>query len=86
MLTTEADRTWWSQMTQFPIKATMTIKGLLRASVLMSYIRVNVYFFGRKHTSSGIYAITRQEDRIDQNGYTTTLSLLRIGADDQQNS
>ena len=86
MLTTEADRTWWSQMTQFPIKATMTIKGLLRASILMSYIRVNVYFFGRKHTSSGIYAITKQEDKIDQNGYTTTLSLLRIGADDQQNS
>ena len=52
----------------------------------MSYIRVNVYFFGRKHTSSGIYAITKQEDKIDQNGYTTTLSLLRIGADDQQNS
>lgn len=52
-------------MTQFPIKATMTIKGLLRASILMSYIRVNVYFFGRKHTSSGIYAITKQEDKID---------------------
>ncbi len=59
MLTTEADKSWWSNMTQYPITATITLKGLLRAVMLMTYVRVNVYFFGRKHTSSGIYAITK---------------------------
>lgn len=77
--TTEADRTWWSQITQFPIKATLKIRGLLRAAVLMSYIKVNVYFFGRAHNTSGTYLITKQVDNISESGYYTTLSLTRIG-------
>lgn len=77
--TTEADRTWWSQVTQFPIKATLRIRGLLRAALLMSYIRVNVFFFGKQHNTSGIYLITKQVDNIDESGYYTTLSLVRIG-------
>ena len=79
--TTEADKTWWTQMTQFPITAKLTIKGLLRPSLLMTYIKVNTYFFGHKHVSSGLYIITRQEDSIDSNGYKTTLSLTRISGD-----
>lgn len=79
MKTTEADRTWWSQMTQYPIQATLTIKGLLRAAVLMDYIRVNTYFYGHSHTSSGLYIITKQVDEINSSGYRTTLSLLRVG-------
>ena len=77
--TTELDKTWWSQMTQYPISATLTIKGLLRAALLMSYIRVNIYFYGRKHSSSGIYIITRQQDTINESGYSTELGLTRIG-------
>lgn len=77
--TTETERTWWSQMTQYPISATLTIRGLLRAAILMSYIRVNVYFYGKKHSSSGLYIITKQTDTIDSSGYKTTLSLVRIG-------
>ena len=68
-------------MTQFPITAKLTIKGLLRPSLLMTYIKVNTYFFGHKHVSSGLYIITRQEDSIDSNGYKTTLSLTRISGD-----
>lgn len=79
MKTTEADRTWWSQMTQYPIQATLTIKGLLRAAVLMDYIRVNTYFYGHSHISSGLYIITKQVDDINSSGYKTTLSLLRVG-------
>ena len=79
--TTEADKTWWTQMTQFPITAKLTIKGLLRPTLLMTYIKVNTYFFGHKHVSSGLYIITRQEDSIDSNGYKTTLSLTRISGD-----
>ena len=81
--TTAYDKTWWSQMTQYPIKATLTIKGLLRAAILMSYLRVNVYFYGRKHISSGVYVITQQVDNISTSGYSTTLSLVRIQGDDK---
>ena len=82
MQMTGVDRTWWSQMTQYPITATLKLKGLLRASILMSYIRINVYFYGRKHSSSGIYVITKQVDEISSSGYNTTLSLVRVqGAD-----
>lgn len=76
--TTEANRTWWSNMTQFPIKATLTIRGLLKAILLMSYIEVNVYYYGKKHNSSGLYIVNQQDDYIDTTGYRTTLSLIRI--------
>ena len=80
--TTQADRTWWSQVTQFPINAEITIRGLLRAATLMSYLRVNVYFYGKRHNTSGLYIITKQVDNISESGYTTTLSLTRIGGAD----
>ena len=79
---TEANQTWWTKVTEFPITAQLTIKGLLRPAMLMTYVRVNVYFYGRKHISSGLYIITKQEDTIDGNGYKTTLSLTRIGGDE----
>ena len=44
----------------------------------MQYIKLNVLFYGQKHNTSGIYAITKQVDQVDINGYRTTLSLLRI--------
>lgn len=80
--TTEAEKTWWSQMTQFPIQATLTIRGLLRAAVLMSYVRLNVFFYGsKKHSSSGLYIITKQVDEINNSGCKTTLTLTRVGGD-----
>lgn len=78
---TEEQRNWWTQMTQFPITATLEIKGLLRPAMLMTYVRINALFYGQRHVSSGIYAITRQQDRIDARGYRTTLSLVRIAGD-----
>ena len=80
--TTQADRTWWAQVTQLPIHATLTIRGLLRAAVLMSYLRVNMYFFGKLHNSSGVFCITQQVDNISESGYTTELSLVRVGGAD----
>ncbi|MBR3598848.1 MAG: hypothetical protein IKL53_03120 [Lachnospiraceae bacterium] len=74
--------TWWSNMTSFPIEATITLKGLTRPSILMTYVKLNVWFSGgQKHVSSGTYIITKQVDKIDSNGYTTTLTLLRVGGD-----
>ena len=81
---TNFDKTWWTRMTQFPIKATLTIKGLLRPAILMNYVRVNTYFYGQKHISSGLYIITKQEDSINQNGYRTVLTLTRIAGDDDE--
>lgn len=80
--TTESDRNWWSLVTQFPVTATLTIKGLLRPAILMSYVKVNTYFYGHKHASSGLYIITKQQDSINNQGYRTTLSLTRIGGDE----
>ena len=78
---TEADKTWWTQMTQYPIKASITLRGLLRPAILMQNIKLNVYFYGRKHVSSGVYIITSQKDSISKNGYSTTLELIKIAQD-----
>lgn len=78
---TEGLRSWWTQVTQFPVQATVTLKGLLRPAMLMSYVRINSYFYGKKHISSGLYIITKQVDKISSSGYTTTLSLLRVAGD-----
>lgn len=78
---TEADKTWWSQVTQYPINATLSIKGLLRPAMLMTYVKVNVYFFGQKHNASGTYIITKQTDEVNTSGFRTTLNLTRIKGD-----
>ena len=68
-------------MTQYPIKASITLRGLLRPAILMQNIKLNVYFYGRKHISSGVYIITSQKDSISKNGYSTTLDLIKIAQD-----
>lgn len=77
--TRDEDKTWWNKITQFPIKASLTIRGLLRPSILMTYVRLNIYLYGNKHIHSGLYIITKQVDRVDGEGYRTTLNLQRIG-------
>ena len=77
----EINRNWWTKVTQFPIEGTVTLKGLLRPAMLMTYVKINSYFYGQKHISSGLYIITKQVDRINASGYTTTLTLLRIDGD-----
>ena len=76
---TESQLTWWTQVTQFPITATLTIRGLLRNALLMTKLKVNVLFYGKKHIYSGIYIINGQTDEISGSGYRTTLSLIRVG-------
>lgn len=69
-------------MTSFPIKTTLKLKGLLKPTILMSYIYLDVRFYGQKHYSSGYYVITKQQDSISAQGFRTTLSLLKVGGDD----
>lgn len=79
--TNQSDASWWTKVTEYPVKATITLKGLLRPATLMTKVRLNVYYYGRKHISSGLYIVTKEEDRIDFSGYRTTLSLVRVGGD-----
>lgn len=80
--TQEDDKTWWTKVTEYPIKVTITIKGLLRPAILMSYVRLNTYFWGQKYNAGcGLFIITQQIDNIGLNGFTTTLSLTRVGGD-----
>lgn len=80
-ITHSNDYTWWQNVTAFPIKATIKIKGILRPAVLMSKVRLNVLFYGKAHTSSGTYIINKQVDNIDLNGCWTTLDLVRTQGD-----
>lgn len=68
-------------MTQFPVTAKLTLKGLLRPAMLMSYVRINSLFYGQRHVSSGLYVITKQQDIVDASGYRTILSLTRVTGD-----
>ena len=79
--TTATNSAWWTQMTQFPINATLTIKGLIRPVMLMTYLKINAIFYGQKHISSGLYIITKQEDTVDSSGYRTVLNLTRVAGD-----
>lgn len=69
---------WWRSLTEFPISAKLTVKGLTIPVMLMTYIRINTLFYGEKDIASGIYVVTDQEDSVSGSGYTTTLTLLRV--------
>lgn len=75
---TVQNKNWWTQVTQFPIQARITLKGLMSPVMLMSYIKVNTVFYGMADIASGIYVVTKQTDTLDANGYKTQLTLLRI--------
>ena len=79
----ENDKTWWTKVTEFPVEAEITIRGLLRPAILMTYVKINVWFYGHKHIYSGTYLITGETDSIGTNGYHTTLSLIRVAPDEE---
>ena len=77
------DKNWWTNVTEFPIKATLEVKGLTTYTLLLNYIKVNVFYFGQKRNSSGVYIVTGQEDSLSGDGFVTKLSLLRVAGDNQ---
>ena len=81
--TSQAYKSWWSKMTQYPIKATLTLRGLIKPATLMQYLYINNVMWGNKHYSSGYYIITKQTDNISKNGFVTTLELTKIKGDDE---
>lgn len=74
-------KNWWTKVTELPITVNLTLMGLLRPTLLMQYVKLNVWFYGRKHISSGYYTITAQKDTISESGFRTDLKLLRIAPD-----
>lgn len=78
-----SDKNWWTNVTEFPILATLEIKGLTSYLLLLNYIKVNVFYFGNKRDSSGIYIVTGQEDSLSGDGFKTKLNLLRVAGDNQ---
>ena len=72
---------WWKQVTEYPISAKVTLKGLINPAILMSYIKVNALFYGEKDMASGLYVVTQQEDSISGSGYSTELTLLRVAGE-----
>lgn len=81
--TTAEDKNWWTNMVNYPVNATIKIKGLLRPAILMSYVYIDARFFGAEHYSSGYYIVTKQVDDISMSGYRTTLSLMKVGGIEQ---
>ena len=71
---------WWKDMTEFPITAQVTLKGLTKVTMLMSYVKVNVVFYGQQHISSGLYCIQKDEMFVDAQGFKTTLTLVRVAS------
>jgi len=80
---TETERNWWTQMTQYPITATITIGGLLRPAILMTQVKLNMYFYGKKYIYSGTYIITKQVDTVSSSGYFTKLTMTRVSGDSE---
>lgn len=78
-----SDVNWWKNVTEFPITASLDVKGLTTNILLLNYIKVNVYYFGRKRNTSGVYIVTGQEDSLSGNGFKTRLDLLRVAGDNQ---
>ena len=79
--TTPSDETWWRKVTEYPITLTLSLRGLLRPAILMTNVRLKVYYYGQLHSSSGKYIVTKQVDKISFSGFETQLTLVRVGAD-----
>ena len=69
----------WATATQYAYKATLTTVGLPCEIPIGEYIRVRPLIYGREHLTGGVYMITGSEDNVDNSGFTTTLSLVKIG-------
>lgn len=77
------DNNTWKQLTRFPITANLTVKGLMAPILLLTYIKINNYYFGSKRITSGLYIVTEQKDTISGNGCRSMLGLTRVAGDDE---
>lgn len=81
---TDISNNWWTNVTEFPITATLECRGLLSPLLLMTYIKINCLYYGQQRLTSGVYIVTGQQDILTGSGYRTILSLLRVAGPKQQ--
>lgn len=74
---------WWTKMTEMPITAQLTVRGLISPMMLMTYVKVNCSYYGSQRISSGVYVVIGQTDTLDKNGFRSTLNLLRVAGANQ---
>lgn len=83
-ITYPEDENWWKNVTQYPLSATVQIRGLLRPAILMSKVDLGCLFYGKLYAgATGSYIVTQQTDSIDTNGFYTTLKLVRVGSSER---
>lgn len=76
--TTGAESYWWSMMSSYPIITTITIRGLAGRLNIMDKIRLEIFQYGEMYWLSGRYAVIGITDSVNDQGYQSTLNLLRI--------
>ena len=79
--TTEVAANWWSQMVNYPLSGLLTIRGLIRPSILTSAVNINHWFYGQKFNTSGRYRIMSDTVRLNANGFFEDLGIIRIGGE-----
>ena len=83
-ITFPEDENWWKNVTQYPLSATVQIRGLLRPAILMSKVDIGCFFYGRLYAgATGSYIVSQQTDEIGLNGFFTTLKLVRVGSSER---
>lgn len=83
-ITYPEDENWWTNVTQYPISVTVTIRGLLRPAILMSKVDLGCLFYGRLYAGgTGSFVITSQTDSIGTDGFYTTLKMVRVGSSER---
>lgn len=73
-----AESGWWNFITNYPIKSSLTIQGLISPIMLMTDIYIDANYYGWTDYTSGIYKVTGQLDKIDSTGCTSTLKLIKV--------
>ena len=82
-ITFPEDENWWKNVTQYPLSATITIRGLLRPAILMSKVDLAIWFYGKLSIHTGQYVISKQVDEIGVNGFYTTLNMVRVSSSER---
>lgn len=83
-ITYPEDENWWKNVTQYPLSATLQIRGLLRPAILMSKVDLGCLFYGKLYAgATGSYVVTQQTDEVGLNGFFTTLKLVRVGSSER---
>jgi hypothetical protein len=76
--TTDVAANWWSQMVNYPISAILTIRGLIRPSILTTAVNINHWFYGQKFSTSGRYRIISDTVRLSGSGFFEDIGCLRV--------